>query len=201
MISGVISELDAVPQTQATADASSPFCPFSNRLDAILHVLCNTDPTVTCRHVKAFLWALRPAGVKDVPSYNHVCSLRNLVPMPVIKSAKCIGGRAGLFYFLPVSESIKLFTMDPSVYPHLTTLPRRAGDAVHDFIDTPRARELFESFRVANINHGGFRLAILYTFVGVMESAHRTSCDVSTCTRPISEPEPNYPDCYSQLPS
>ncbi|ORZ37295.1 hypothetical protein BCR44DRAFT_286476 [Catenaria anguillulae PL171] len=139
--------------TKAKADSDSPYCPFSKRLDAILHVICSTDPTLTRCHVQAFLWALREAGVKDVPSY--VCSLRDLVPMPVIKSAKCISGRAGLFSFRPVSETVKLFAVDPSVYPHLATLPRRVGGAVHDFTDTPRARKLFESFRVANISHGG----------------------------------------------
>ena len=144
-------KIDDPPRSKAAADTGNPFSPFSNQLDAILHVLCNTDPTLTRRHVQAFLWALRQIGVKNVPSYSHVCSLRDLVPKPVIKSAECIDGRKGLFYFVPPSETVKYFAVDPTVFPHLTTLPRQAGGAVHDFMDTPRARELFESFRVANI--------------------------------------------------
>ena len=116
--------------------------------------MCNTDPTVTRRIAKSFLWALKAAGVQDVPSYDAVVKLRDLVPTPTVKSANCIGGRTGLFYFTPSSETIKLWAAHPNVYPHLQVLPRKAGGPVRDFMDTPRARELFQSHQITNVKHG-----------------------------------------------
>ena len=128
-----------------------PLFPFPTKLHAILHYLCNTDPTFTRKHARSVLWAFRQAGVKNVPSYAEIVALRKLVPTPDVFRANCVDGRTGIFYMIPPTQSLKFWAVHPHVMPHMKTLPRKAGGAVRDFMDTPRARELFEQLRIANI--------------------------------------------------
>ncbi|ORZ31203.1 hypothetical protein BCR44DRAFT_249936 [Catenaria anguillulae PL171] len=127
--------------------------PFPSKLHGLLHYICNTDPTFTRRHTRSVIWLLKEAGVKNVPCYEEIAALRDVIPAPVIHRANCVDGRVGIFYFLPVSESIKFWAVHPEVYQHISTLPRQNGGVVRDFMDTPRAREVSESLRIANIVH------------------------------------------------
>ena len=90
-----------------------------------------------------------------MPCYKEIAALRDVIPAPAVHRANCIDIRAGIFFFLPMSESIKFWAVHPDVYRRIHTLPRQAGGVVRDFMDVPRGRHLFESLRVANIAHCG----------------------------------------------
>ena len=101
------------------------------------------------------IWLLKEAGVKNVPCYEEIAALRDVIPTPIVHWANCIDGRVGIFYFLPPSESIKFWAVHPDVYRHIASLPRQPGGFVRDFMDAPRAHEAFVTLRIANIVHGG----------------------------------------------
>ena len=146
---------DDARQKQLKVNPLHKWFPFPSKLHALLHYICNTDPTFTRRHAHSVIWLLKEAGVKNVPCYEEIAALRDGIPTPIVHRANCIDGRVGIFYFLPPSESIKFWAVHPDVYRHVTTLPRQEGGIVRDFMDTPRAREVFETLRIANIVHGG----------------------------------------------
>ncbi|KAI9173190.1 hypothetical protein H9P43_007321 [Blastocladiella emersonii ATCC 22665] len=90
-----------------------------------------------------------------VPALDSVEKLRKVDFGPRLAHFPAPMRGAREFSIIPISESLPFVATTPGVFEKLQFLPSADPDVIENFMDTPRAKELFYGYKAANTSIGG----------------------------------------------
>ncbi|KAI9188936.1 hypothetical protein H9P43_000358 [Blastocladiella emersonii ATCC 22665] len=90
-----------------------------------------------------------------VPALDSVEKLRKVEFGPRLAHFPAPMRGAREFSIIPISEPLPFVATTPGVFEKLQFLPSADPDVIENFMDTPRAKELFYGYKAANTSIGG----------------------------------------------